>query len=699
MPYSSCAACQLGHSNSLVFYHMYIDFSLSSQNKNYNLCERCQIIHDGVLQHVRRDRPVMKEEIVRAIISGNSIQILCSKSSLSNGGCQELEIYELPDYDPRKSRSTPLHSFKISPHIVPNLELESALGIISPWLSGCRASHREECADASELSIPDRLLDVKQCVSKNQILLVESRTIDQARPIEYTTLSHCWGSAQFIKTNLDNYSAHANGIDLSTLPRTFRDVVLLTHRLNIQYIWIDSICIIQDDVADWERQSALMADIYSGSLLNIAAAHGRDSQTGLFNTRFAQLHAEYPGSRVQKTIPPFEELKILDKTGLAHRLEGSGPFFIRPSLSTTHDRHSLFHGSGKSMAPLNTRGWVYQERILSPRTISFYATELIWECRMERWCECTRISELPKRDPAMIITRDGARIRSLLCRGNEQQLNKILDDWYSNIENYAVLQLTKEEDRLPALSGIASRTYEALNQLSKSISSQGSEDLQGPQYVAGLWKIHNSDGSLSSRGFLWYFFRGTRSLKRSKRFVAPTWSWASVVCQNTDNGRAMNTFYTSNQCADNFFIIEDVSCVVEGVNPYGAVSSGKLRVGGKLMLAGDVRDFYTEDHILKSNLGEAVSNHSTKQYYEEGDLDVDGWQPEYGHGETYMLQVSHQKQTGWEPRGIALILQRVKENNISIGGDSKFRRIGLTQLHSGLDPFESVKETTSITII
>ncbi|TGO43606.1 hypothetical protein BCON_1396g00010 [Botryotinia convoluta] len=374
-----------------------------------------------------------------------------------------------------------------------------------------------------------------------------------------------------------------------------------------------------------------MADIYSGSLLNIAAAHGRDSQTGLFNTRFAQLHAEYPGSRVQETMPPFEGLKILDKTGLAHKLEGSGPFFIRPSLSTTNDRHSLFYGDGKSMAPLNMRGWVYQERILSPRTVSFYATELIWECRMERWCECTRISELPKRNSTRMITGYGTRIRSLLYKDNEQQLNKILDNWYSNIENYAVLQLTKEEDRLLALSGIASRTFEALNQLSKSISSQGFEDLQGPQ--------------------------GTRSLKRSERFVAPTWSWASVVCQNTDNGRAMNTFYIPDQRADNSFIIEDVSCMMEGVNPYGAVSSGKLKVRGKLMLAGDIRDFYTEDQILKSNLGEAVSNYSTKHYHEEGDLDVDGWQPEYGHGETYMLQVSHQKQTGWEPRRIALILQ------------------------------------------
>ncbi|KAF7942979.1 hypothetical protein EAE96_010928 [Botrytis aclada] len=530
----------------------------------------------------------------------------------------------------------------------------------------------EECADASQLSIPHRLIDVKHCVSKGQIQLVESRTIDKTRPIEYTTLSHCWGSAQCIKTRLDNYSVHANGIDLSTLSLTFRDAVLLTHKLNIQYIWIDSICIIQDNVTDWERQSALKADIYS------AAAHGRDSQTGLFNTRLAELHAEYPGSRVQEAIPPFEELKILNKTGLAHEIEGSGPFFIRPNLSTTHDRHSLFHGDGKSMAPLNTRGWVYQERILSPRTVSFYATELIWECRMERWCECTRISELPKRNPTRIINRDSARTHSLVCKDNEQQLNKILDNWYSNIENYAILQLTREEDRLPALSGIASRTFEALNQLSKSISSQKSEDLQDPQYVAGLWKIHKIDGSLSSKGFLWYFFRGTRSLKRPESFVAPTWSWASVVCQNTDNDRAMNTLFIPDRRDDNPFAIEDVSCMVEGVNPYGAVSSGKLRVRGKLMLAGDIRDFYTEDHIWRSNLGEGVSNYSTKHYYRKGDLDVDGWQPEYGHGETYILQVSHQKKTSWEPRGIALILQRVEEKNILIGGVMEFRRIGLT---------------------
>ncbi|KAF7910026.1 uncharacterized protein EAF01_003744 [Botrytis porri] len=298
-----------------------------------------------------------------------------------------------------------------------------------------------------------------------------------------------------------------------------------------------------------------------------------------------------------------------------------------------------------------------------------------------------------------MITRDGARINSVPYKDNEQQANKIPDYWYLNIENYAVLRLTKEEDRLSALFGIASRTFEALNRLSKSISSHESEDLQDPQYVAGLWKIRKIDGSLSSRGFLWYFFRGTRSLKRSERFVAPTWSWASVVCQNTDNGRAMNTFYVPDQRADSSFAIEDVSCTVEGVNPYGAVSSGKPIVRGKLMLAGDVRDFYTEDHSLKSNLGDTILNYSTKLHYEERDLDVDGCQPEYSHGETYMLQVSHQNQTGWEPRGLALILQRVKEENIFIGGDSKFRRIGLAQLYSGPGPLESIKETSSVTII
>ncbi|KAI9646329.1 hypothetical protein NHQ30_005773 [Ciborinia camelliae] len=137
--------------------------------------------------------------------------------------------------------------------------------------------------------------------------------------------------------------------------------------------------------------------------------------------------------------------------------------------------------------------------------------------------------------------------------------------------------------------------------------------------------------------------------------------------------------------------IEDIICVVEGVNPFGKVSSGILKVRGRLTLARDVRTLFNEDNLLKSN-SYVVEDRSNTLDYAEDDLDVDGWQPEYAYGQTYGLQVVLP--------GTALILQRLEGENGKIGADSKFRRIGLVQLYKGLrNPFKSIEEATSLSII
>lgn len=76
----------------------------------------------------------------------------------------------------------------------------------------------------------------------------------------YCTLSHCWGKAKFLRLTLRNLADLMNGFSVESLPLTFRDAIQVVQRLKIRYIWIDSLCIIQegDDGRDWREEARKM---------------------------------------------------------------------------------------------------------------------------------------------------------------------------------------------------------------------------------------------------------------------------------------------------------------------------------------------------------------------------------------------------------------------------------------------------------
>jgi hypothetical protein len=102
----------------------------------------------------------------------------------------------------------------------------------------------------------------------------------------YVTLSHCWGSVQIVKLLRSNLEEFTRRIPLSRLPKTFREAIAVTHRLGVRYIWIVSLCIMQDpdDLSDWKVQAALMHKVYTHSLYNISAAAAKDDSQGLFRS-------------------------------------------------------------------------------------------------------------------------------------------------------------------------------------------------------------------------------------------------------------------------------------------------------------------------------------------------------------------------------------------------------------------------------
>lgn len=234
----------------------------------------------------------------------------------------------------------------------------------------------------------------------------------------YIALSHCWGTYQIIRTVTNNYTQHQQGIPLGSLTNTFRDAVKVTRMLGVKYLWIDSLCIIQDSSADWVAEAAKMGSVYQNSYLTVAAAYSPDGNGGCL-----------------RSAPP----KSLGHIKWAMN-QGVGWVAVKPRL---RDFLTL------PTSVLHTRAWVLQERILSPRTIHYDHHQMLWECRSARWCE----SGVP--EEAFTISQQRTWDGRLHFEAGMSS-RKFWWDWYDLLQDYTARKITHGDDRLPALSGLAS---------------------------------------------------------------------------------------------------------------------------------------------------------------------------------------------------------------------------------------------------
>ena len=187
------------------------------------------------------------------------------------------------------------------------------------------------------------------------IKLTSSDEVDLHRE-RYFVLSHVWGDIDIAcRTKCENFERYQNeGIDYNALPQTFQDVIRITVAVGVEYLWIDSLCIIQDDTSDWQRESAKMASIFRSASLTIAAASARNSLGGCNLSKIFEPATQFSGNSDG----------LLD---FAIR----GPEY-KDAMRTLQDQ---MNGS-----PLNGRAWVFQEQILSPRSLHAAHSQFVWQC-------------------------------------------------------------------------------------------------------------------------------------------------------------------------------------------------------------------------------------------------------------------------------------------------------------------------------
>jgi len=347
---------------------------------------------------------------------------------------------------------------------------------VEECLADCRASHASCNASADPL-LPTRVLDVGlglvagDATGRPTVRLVEST----GRRGRYACLSHCWGSpaSDVIRTTKATLERRRTGIDVSDLPKTFQDAIRLAYRLRIPYLWIDSLCIVQDDDEDWRLEASRMCAVYQNSYLTIAATRASNGTHGLYTD----------------VSPEFHGYKVATIDGQA--------VYIRRAHNNSAFTHFVAARDADNF-PLLGRGWVFQERMLSPRFLHFGHSELTWECSSLFWCQCGDNFATP-RGPSQ-----GRRFHSASAAASLDS-DGAVEVWQSIVMEYSRLALSFPTDRFPALSGLA-RQWQAI---------------RGCDYLAGLWR------SSLVRDLQWKVESGHQKPK-PEAWRAPSWSWASV---------------------------------------------------------------------------------------------------------------------------------------------------------------------------
>ncbi|OTA92465.1 hypothetical protein M434DRAFT_387318 [Hypoxylon sp. CO27-5] len=416
---------------------------------------------------------------------------------------------------------------------------EAALLMVNKWVQTCHETH-PECPRPDKDFMPTRLIEVGR-EDTEKVRLVATRGM-KLRDRRYIALSHCWGlnMPRHAQTFGETLREHMEGIQLSNLTKTFVDAIKIARRLQVPFVWIDSLCILQDSREDWEIEAAQMANVYSNAFVTLAASASSDGTQGcrIHNdgdqSFWPYIDIPVTGNREQKCYRVFGWSNRWNPT-----LEGDA---------------------------LQTRGWTLQERELSPRIAHFSKDTLIWECRSLK-----ASINYPWQDPAAVIGHRrvfdsdsvGRKLPSISQNAVELTGEKKLfaaAEWLRLVKLYSRRCLTKQTDVLPAISGVA-RIF--------SKFTQGT-------YCAGLFEFH---GIIS---LLWAVDNPTkdktvsRTSSRPTQYTAPSWSWASLI------GAVSWSWYPPQDRIENIATIHNIAVTPTGADHFAQLRDGSLRISGKL---------------------------------------------------------------------------------------------------------------------
>lgn len=419
-------------------------------------------------------------------------------------------------------------------HISTFADSPECMSLAKLWISNCLESH-PECQQMASNILPDRVIHVGRGVDPR---LVENYSGELTG--KYAALSYCWGGHVAMQLKKDNIEIFKQNMGFDDMPKTLQDATTVCVALDIEYVWIDALCIIQDSAEDWAVQGSKMAQIYSNCVITIAADIAANTRAGFLQKRSDSLRssvvrvrsdqAQKTGEDSAQNIEVFirRDKELTYAGGFAHH------FFLQPERDEPEEHDEL-------QSHLSNRGWCFQESILPSRTLHFAQDEMSWTCRTDSFCECSCGSIAPKK-------------RSFSEQGLVIDRAKLKEDWSNVTSEYARRSFTFWSDRLAAMAGLAAH-----------VNSQYPHIV----YLAGLW----SDELPVS--LLWSCDPHTRKSERIKPYIAPSWSWASI----TGHAKLSHSSWYATSDQSRLQIV-NADCVPAGPNVYGAVEHATLIVKG-----------------------------------------------------------------------------------------------------------------------
>ncbi|KAF8849351.1 HET-domain-containing protein [Acephala macrosclerotiorum] len=496
-----------------------------------------------------------------------------------------------------------------------DLGSDQNFGIAQGWIQDCCNDHDPSiCPPLEDADLPTRLIDVGTPQNQN-LRLTETSKGEKG---QYLALSHCWGPPETKKllTKTETLSSRLASIDVQDMPPNFSDAVVITRRLGYKYLWIDSLCIIQDSKSDWETESQNMGNIYTNAAITLAAAAATSSEGGLLTKGYQPLSNETMSpkkwfltdsigrshiafmsdekNKVSSTTPgPASEPNICR---IKLNQEDSARSVILDPLPEFSDLEENWFRC-TALGPLGLRGWCLQEKLLSRRILFYGKRQIYWQCASARKAaDGESVPASAARSQANIGNDvsdwpDVLRLRQLhreAATPEQRQAieTKIYKTWHNVLFLYINRRLTFYSDRLPGLAGMATLIHE----------------LTGDQYVAGFWHKYLLTSLIWTHTKSVLREEAPRSIaeryetetpeweKETSKMSGPSWSWCShdftdILDFWADFNEDYRQSFWKRQDAE----VMAVNVDIVGGNPFGQVKSGELVLRGWTYPRWDVR--------------------------------------------------------------------------------------------------------------
>ncbi|KAH8683001.1 heterokaryon incompatibility protein-domain-containing protein [Tricladium varicosporioides] len=403
----------------------------------------------------------------------------------------------------------------------------TALQTASLYLKTCLNRH-SSCRSSTPPLLPTRVLDIETLQPSNSIRL---HTSQESQRSNYAALSYCWGGSQDTLLSKSTIESYSEQLSLDTCSQTIQDAVLVTRGLGLRYLWIDALCILQDESADKTHEIENMGKIYKDATVTISAANSPSARQGFLTFR------GHPSPISTAIICPQREFIS----------EGQPQDLTLGKLWLDRER---IHDH--STEPLSLRGWAFQEQVLSSRLLQYGSEGITWHCldqdkTVQVLPTCVRYKQRSK------ASRPGILDRLMLTHG---KIGYKL--WTEMIEDYSGRSLGVPSDRLKAIAGIASEL----------------QQLSGDKYLAGLWE----EDLLYQLGWRQDTTDKVSQTPISRKTTSPSWSWAST------EGKVLFGGDLSADYLDSTALVHSC-CVTPKIPkaPFGDVSSGRIVISAKIM--------------------------------------------------------------------------------------------------------------------